>query len=109
MRSLNPNQKTPAIAGPNVRKGRSRKFSAATLGNGLSHPPKNRVTAIEETAIMLAYSARKNREKRNPLYSVWKPATSSDSASGRSNGARLFDAKLATKYAKNARNANGLR
>src|SRR5260370_2276741 len=26
------------------------------------------------------------------LYSVWKPATSSDSASGRSNGARLFSA-----------------
>jgi hypothetical protein len=27
-----------------------------------------------------------------PEYSVWKPATSSDSASGKSNGARLFSA-----------------
>ena len=41
---------------------------------------------------MLAYSARKNRAKRMPLYSVWKPPVSSCSASGRSNGARLVSA-----------------
>jgi hypothetical protein len=32
-----------------------------------------------------------------PEYSVWKPATSSDSISGRSNGARLLDASDAMK------------
>src|SRR5215468_1330875 len=34
----------------------------------------------------------KNNDQRMPEYSVWKPATSSDSASGKSNGARLFSA-----------------
>ena len=41
------------------------------------------------TANMLAYSAMKNNNQRKPLYSVWKPATNSLSASARSNGARL--------------------
>jgi hypothetical protein len=31
------------------------------------------------------------------LYSVWKPATSSDSASGRSNGSRFVSANEAIK------------
>jgi hypothetical protein len=38
---------------------------------------------------MLTYSARKNIANFIELYSVWKPPTSSDSASGRSKGARL--------------------
>ena len=42
---------------------------------------------------MLAYSARKKNANRIPEYSVWKPATSSCSASGRSNGARLVSAR----------------
>src|SRR5437773_12354413 len=46
---------------------------------------------------MLAYSARKYRAQRKPLYSVWKPATSSDSASGRSKGARLVSAMAEVK------------
>ena len=41
------------------------------------------------TANMLPYSAMKKNDQRKPLYSVWKPATSSLSASARSNGARL--------------------
>ncbi len=54
------------------------------------------MTAIDElTASIAAYSARKKSDQRNPLYSVWKPATSSDSASGRSNGARLVSATIA--------------
>ena len=73
---------------------------------GRSHPPKNSVTAIADTAIILAYSARKYRENRNPLYSVWKPATSSDSASGRSKGARLVSAIPQTK---NRMNPSGCR
>src|SRR5271166_566831 len=40
------------------------------LGNGRIHPPSQSVTAIEETASMAAYSARKNSDQRNPLYSV---------------------------------------
>ena len=38
---------------------------------------------------MLTYSARKNSANFSDEYSVWNPPTSSDSASARSNGARL--------------------
>jgi hypothetical protein len=65
------------------------------------------VTAIDETAIIAEYSARKNSDQRKPLYSVWKPAVSSDSASGRSNGARLVSATMATAKMKNAINPSG--
>src|SRR5438270_8691037 len=87
----------------------SRKWSAATFGNGGSHPPQNSVVATEETTIMLAYSARKNSANRMPLYSVWNPPVSSCSASGRSNGARLVSARPPMKKITNAigcRNAN---
>ncbi len=47
------------------------------------------MVARAETVTMLMYSARKNIANLNEEYSVWKPPTSSDSASGRSNGARL--------------------
>ena len=47
------------------------------------------MVANADTVIMLMYSARKNSANLNDEYSVWKPPTSSDSASGRSNGARL--------------------
>src|ERR1700681_2671385 len=67
----------------------------SALGNGRNHPPSHNVTAIEETAIMAEYSARKNKDQRKPLYSVWKPAVNSDSASGRSKGARLVSATMA--------------
>ena len=36
-----------------------------------------------------------------PLYSVWKPAVSSDSASIRSNGVRFISAEAATRKTKN--------
>src|SRR5579863_566924 len=77
------------------------------FGNGRSHPPSHRVTAMDETASMAAYSARKNNDHRNPLYSVWKPATSSDSASGRSKGARLVSATIAMAKIANARKPSG--
>ncbi len=80
----------------------SRKCSAATFGNGRSHPPKNSVVATDETTIMFAYSARKNSANRMPLYSVWKPPVSSCSASGRSNGARLVSARPPMKKITNA-------
>jgi len=48
--------------------------------------------ATQATVIMLAYSAMKKDANFMLLYSVWKPATSSFSASGRSNGMRLVSA-----------------
>src|ERR1700685_3984025 len=77
------------------------------FGNGRSHPPSQSVTAMDETAIMAEYSARKNNDQRKPLYSVWKPAVSSDSASAISKGARLVSATIATAKMKKAIRPSG--
>src|SRR6266481_10063135 len=66
-------------------------------GNGESQPPKNRIEQRHDTVIILVYSAMKNMANLKLAYSVWKPATSSDSASGRSKGTRLVSATAATK------------
>src|SRR5919199_2112995 len=63
--------------------------SQIEIGHGARQPPRNSVVANAETVIMLMYSARKNSANLIDEYSVWNPPTSSDSASGRSNGARL--------------------
>ena len=44
---------------------------------------------------MFAYSGHKNDANFMLLYSVWKPATNSFSASGKSNGMRLVSANAA--------------
>src|SRR5215831_13712506 len=80
---------------------------ASQCGKGRIHPPTHSVTAIDDTAIIAEYSARKNSDQRKPLYSVWKPAVSSDSASGRSKGARLVSATMATAKMKNAISPSG--
>src|SRR6266404_3749169 len=72
-------------------------------GNGDSQPPKKRIEHRQETVIMLVYSAMKNIANLKLAYSVWNPATSSDSASGRSNGTRFVSATAATKKQKNPR------
>src|ERR1700760_3853808 len=58
-------------------------------GHGARQPPRKSVVATAERVTMLTYSARKKSANFSDEYSVWKPPTSSDSASGRSNGARL--------------------
>src|SRR5262245_44422389 len=75
----------------------SRKSKAFTFGNGGSQPPKNTVTATQEMMIIAVYSPRKKKANFTPEYSVLKPETSSDSASGRSNGLRLVSATPDTK------------
>src|SRR5580698_9664592 len=77
------------------------------FGNGRSHPPSHSVTAIEETAIIAEYSARKNNDQRKPLYSVWNPAVNSDSASGKSKGARFVSATIAMAKITNAISPSG--
>src|SRR3712207_6431409 len=64
-------------------------WSQMEIGHGARQPPRNSVAASAETVTMLMYSARKNSANFSDEYSVWKPPTSSLSASGRSNGARL--------------------
>src|SRR3546814_14754395 len=60
--------------------------------NGPLQPPKNSTTVMAETSTMPTYSPTKNMPNFMPEYSVWKPAASSDSASGRSNGVRCTTA-----------------
>src|SRR3954447_25881976 len=96
----------------NVRAGNSEKIRFEVgplnrLGKGRNHPPSHSVTAMDETAIIAEYSARKNRDQRKPLYSVWNPAVSSDSASGKSNGARLVSATMAIAKMKNPTRPSG--
>src|SRR5215813_2484664 len=68
------------------------------IGHGACQPPKNSVVASAETVNMLTYSASMNIANLIDEYSVWKPPTSSPSASGRSNGARLVSPTIATEY-----------
>src|SRR6476620_3670274 len=70
-------------------------------GHGACQPPRNIVAANAETVVMLTYSASMNIANFSDEYSVWKPATSSPSASGRSNGARLVSPTMDTRYVQN--------
>src|SRR3954462_9240358 len=70
--------------------------SQMEIGQGARQPPRHRVAARAETVTMLTYSARKNSANFRDEYSVWKPPTSSLSASGRSKGARLVSPTTAT-------------
>src|SRR5262245_3198312 len=82
--------------------------SDGSNGNSpVCQPPRNRMAAAPLTANMLAYSAMKKNDHLSPLYSVWNPATSSLSASARSNGARLQLAVATMKKITNATIVNG--
>ena len=56
----------------------------------------------QQLTSMAEYSASMKKANFIAEYSVWYPATSSDSASGRSNGVRLFSAFMATRKMKQA-------
>src|SRR3954454_6658406 len=75
--------------------------STADSGQGARQPPRNNVVASADTVVTLMYSARKNMANLIEAYSVWNPATSSVSASGRSNGARLVSPTIDTRYMRN--------
>src|SRR5581483_1034735 len=65
--------------------------------NGACHPPRNRMVAMAHMVMIAMYSPRKKRRNAVEEYSTAKPATSSDSASTRSNGGRLVSASADTK------------
>src|SRR6478609_6824104 len=74
---------------------RKKSFSVNQIGPNLSsdsthgkwYPSKKSVTQRPESTSRFTYSAAWKRPQRMPEYSVWYPATSSVSASGRSNDA----------------------
>jgi len=73
----------------------------------VNHPPRNIVTVKVLIKIIDPYSARKKRAKPILAYSTLKPETSSLSASGKSNGARLVSARIEIKNIKN-KGKNGM-
>jgi hypothetical protein len=77
-----------------------RKFSNV----GPSHPPRKNVAVIAHMLNIFIYSAKKNIANLNPEYSVWKPPTSSCSASTRSKGALFTSATAAIKNIPKATN-----
>src|SRR5215813_13160447 len=72
-----------------------------TTGNGGSQPPRKRIVAIAHMVAIATYSPSMNIMYGVEPYSTMKPATSSDSASTRSNGGRLVSASDETKNTTN--------
>src|ERR1700743_2593407 len=64
---------------------------------GDSQPPRNRMLIMAQSIMTFMYSARKNSRNGPEEYSTKKPATSSLSASSRSNGGRWVSASDETK------------
>src|SRR3954467_11901983 len=73
-------------------------------GIGANQPPRNRIVPIAHMVAMATYSPSMNSIYGVEPYSTMKPATSSDSASTRSNGGRLVSAKAETKKTMNIGN-----
>ena len=80
-----------------------------TLGTQPAGPPRKSVTMIADIVIVFMYSARKKIAKRNDEYSVWKPPTSSLSASTTSKGGRLSSAVMAMTKTTNGTSPNRIR
>src|SRR6266581_4035627 len=91
--ALSTNQITPGI-----------QVKGATAKGG-SQPPRNRIVAMAHMVAMAMYSPRKNSRNGVAEYSTAKPATSSDSASTKSNGGRLVSASAETKKITNIGNS----
>src|SRR5262249_34754045 len=87
------NQMTPGIA-----------FSGHTPTTGCQ-PPKNSTCGIAQMSTMFTYSAMKNNRNGVEEYSTKYPATSSDSASGRSKGGRFVSARPEMKNMTNIGNS----
>src|SRR3982074_97139 len=75
------------------------------IGNGGSQPPMNRIAVMAHIVAMATYSPSMNIMYGVEPYSTMKPATSSDSASTRSNGGRLVSASAEMKKMMNIGNS----
>src|SRR6478735_3449054 len=75
------------------------------IGNGGSQPPMNRIVVMAHMVAIATYSPSMNIMYGVDPYSTMKPATSSDSASTRSNGGRLVSAKAEIKKMMNIGNS----
>src|ERR1700754_4579152 len=71
------------------------------ISTGGSQPPRKRIVVSEHIRTTAAYSPSMNIMYGDEPYSTMKPATSSDSASGRSKGGRLVSASAEMKNTMN--------
>src|SRR6187431_1546154 len=92
-RHLSVNQTTPGT-----------QVKGATFTGG-SQPPMNRIVVIAHMVAIATYSPSMNIMYGVEPYSTMKPATSSDSASTRSNGGRLVSASAEMKNTMNIGNS----
>src|ERR671936_863104 len=72
--------------------------------NGGSPPPRNRIVVMAHMVAIATYSPSMNIMYGFEPYSTMKPATSSDSASTRSNGGRFVSASAEMKNTMNIGN-----
>src|SRR5215831_19326252 len=93
--TLKKSQNTPGIA-----------LNGVTSMGG-SQPPKKRIEVMAHMSTMFMYSPTMKRRYGVEEYSTMKPATSSDSASGRSKGGRLVSASAEMKNSTNIGNSSG--
>src|SRR6202044_1422630 len=77
--------------------------NGGTISGG-SQPPRNKMVAIAHMVQTATYSPSMNSMYGVEPYSTMKPATSSDSASTRSNGGRLVSASAEMKKTMNIGN-----
>src|SRR6478752_5207776 len=73
---------------------------------GGSQPPRKRIVVSEHISTTAAYSPSMNIMYGAEPYSTMKPATSSDSASGRSKGGRFVSASAEMKNTMNIGNSD---
>src|ERR1700743_3394003 len=68
-----------------------------TIISGINQPPVNSIAASVDIKAIEQYSPKKKKTNIIELCSVKKPATNSDSASGKSKGVRLVSANMEIK------------
>src|SRR5438270_6183080 len=90
------NRTKPTLARKATADSRKPISVAGSSYHGTSHPPKKSVTTSADIVVMAMYSDMKNMANFIDEYSVWYPATSSASASAKSNGSRFVSANAET-------------
>src|SRR3954466_15200770 len=78
---------------------------SGAIGYGGTHPPMNRMVIMAHRVAIATYSPSMNIMYGVEPYSTMKPATSSDSASTRSNGGRFVSASAEMKKMMNIGNS----
>jgi hypothetical protein len=82
-----------AVLKPRKKQSRKKSRNGCTI-----QPPKNMITVKVLIKMIEPYSAKKNNAKPILAYSTLNPETNSDSASGKSKGARFVSAKIETNH-----------